>query len=200
MVNTNPETGIRYSVIACDSLDPDLVDTLFYGPQARDLSYEAACAEVRAEVEREADVLEEGFEEEARIAAAEMGGFTDAEYERFVEQRIEQAWEGAHGMSRDEWIEMRMESELEHVQIEEPIIEGEYEGVKYHISWLGGAPLLWVFEGPVGYCNSLCSPCVPNAGDLDSGFELWDDLEEGDWDGKGFECYVVPRDWLRKGD
>lgn len=39
---------------------------------------------------------------------------------------------------------------------------------KYLLSHLGGAPLIWVVESPyVTYCRT-CSPCVPNAGDLDN--------------------------------
>jgi hypothetical protein len=39
---------------------------------------------------------------------------------------------------------------------------------KYILDWLGGAPLIWVCDGPyVTYCKT-CSPCVPGAGDLDN--------------------------------
>jgi hypothetical protein len=66
--------------------------------------------------------------------------------------------------------------------IEEPTLEGTYEGVKYMISHLGGAPLLWIMESPHMTTAGLCSPCVPNAGDLSS---------TGD-----YECYGMPLDWL----
>lgn len=72
------------------------------------------------------------------------------------------------------------------IQIDEPTIEGEYEGVKYMISWLGAAPLLWVFESPFTGRYHQCSPCVPGAGDLDSPDE------------DGELCYDVPPDWRRK--
>lgn len=46
--------------------------------------------------------------------------------------------------------------------------EYEDEGFKYRLARLGGAPLVWVIESPyVTYCRS-CSPCIPNAGDLDN--------------------------------
>lgn len=42
---------------------------------------------------------------------------------------------------------------------------GQYQ---YRLSHLGGAPLIWVVSSPyVTYCRT-CSPCVPNAGDLDN--------------------------------
>ena len=81
--------------------------------------------------------------------------------------------------SRCEWFES---------QIDEPTIEGEYEGVKYMISWLGGAPLLWVFSSPFTGSYAQCSPCVPGAGDLKTPDEY------------GVVCYDVPPDWRRDED
>lgn len=44
----------------------------------------------------------------------------------------------------------------------------ETDGYKFHLGGLGGAPLLWVMESPfIAWCRG-CSPCVPNAGDLDN--------------------------------
>ena len=43
--------------------------------------------------------------------------------------------------------------------------DGEFQ---YRLGYLGGAPLIWVIKSPyVTYCRT-CSPCVPNAGSLDS--------------------------------
>jgi hypothetical protein len=51
---------------------------------------------------------------------------------------------------------------------EEDEYEAELEGTKYLLSWLGGAPLIWVIDSEWAcYCNP-CSPCVPGAGDLDT--------------------------------
>ena len=60
--------------------------------------------------------------------------------------------------------------------------EGEHEGVMYRTTWLGGAPMLCVFKSPYVTKCSVCSPCVPGAGDLDS---------PGD-----YEAYGVPVTWL----
>lgn len=65
----------------------------------------------------------------------------------------------------------------------EPVYEGEHEGVKYRTSWLGGAQHLYVFESPVLTECGRCSPCVPNAGNLD---------DSGD-----YLAYGVPASWLR---
>lgn len=51
---------------------------------------------------------------------------------------------------------------------EEDNYTAEIENTKYEISWLGGAPLIWVINSEWAcYCKP-CSPCVPGAGDLDS--------------------------------
>jgi len=60
------------------------------------------------------------------------------------------------------------------------------EGLHLGLSYLGGAPLVWVYKSPhVAFCRP-CSPCVPGAGDLDSKVE------------PGMRCYDLPADWYRK--
>lgn len=54
------------------------------------------------------------------------------------------------------------------------------DGVSVQTSSLG----LWVFHSPHVVKCRLCSPCVPNCGNLDSPAE------------NGYECYGVPADWL----
>lgn len=68
-------------------------------------------------------------------------------------------------------------------ECDEPIHEGEYEGVRYRTSWLGGALNVWIFESPVVGNYAECSPCVPGAGNLDC-----PDLD-------GVICYDVPKEW-----
>lgn len=58
--------------IAASSLDSDTVDTLLYGPQATDHTYDAA-------------------REEAEIAASELG-LTGNDLDRYIEQRLEDTY------------------------------------------------------------------------------------------------------------
>ena len=67
---------------------------------------------------------------------------------------------------------------------DEPHIEGEINGVKYVTCWLGGALNFFILESPHVVKANLCSPCVPNAGNLD------------DLDPEGYDTYGVPKDWL----
>ena len=101
---------------------------------------------------------------------------TMQEFERELREQLT-----AEGMDEDT-LEERVEEELEFFHPEEPVIAGTRDGVEYSTSWLGGALHFFIFDSPtVSYCQP-CSPCVPNAGDLDSA---------GD-----YVCYGVPEDWL----
>lgn len=147
--NTNPETGIRYTVYSMNSIDPDLQHELWY-VHGKNLDEEAAFKEAYATAKAAAE------------ATAEENGEENGE--EFDELDFDNAYEPPDFM------------------IDEPHIEGEYEGVKYGISWLGGAPNLWVWESPHKGAFALCSPCCPNACDGNSG--------------GGYEGYAIPDDWL----
>ena len=72
--------------------------------------------------------------------------------------------------------------------IEEPEFELSVpeEGLKLGLSYLGGAPLVWVFESPYTSGCRPCSPCCPGAGDLDSKDE------------DGMVAYDLPPEWYYK--
>lgn len=57
IVNRNLNTGIPYGIIAANSLCPDVVQELLYGPQATDLTYKAAWDDEVARQRREHDDL-----------------------------------------------------------------------------------------------------------------------------------------------
>jgi hypothetical protein len=68
----------------------------------------------------------------------------------------------------------------------EPEIKGTKDNVHYCTSWLGGALNFFIFLSPVITEHArLASPCVPNAGILDT--------LDGD-----VQSYDVPSDWRRK--
>ena len=86
------------------------------------------------------------------------------------------------GVTEEDW-DRTLDDRLSDVYIDEPIVEGECGGVKYCTSWLGGALHFWIFESPRIGLYSECSPCCPNAGNLDSPND------------DGVECYDVPEGW-----
>ena len=155
MPNYNTRTGIPFGVISSHAIDSDLLDELWY-THGEDMSYKAALEELREEITK------------------------DVENEN--DDRGDDPWTIEE--MADE-VDRRLERAAEHIEIDEPTIAGEYEGVSYTISWLGGAPLVWIFESPVTGKYARCSPCVPGAGDLDTPDE------------NGIECYDVPADWRR---
>lgn len=188
MSNYNTKTGLRFGVIAFNSLDPDVGQELFHGPGAVDLSYKEAYEEAK----REAHSKWESYVEEAEIAANEVDGLmSDADRESFIESKL---FEMSGFEDEDEFVEEELQRFSDLCEIYEPHIEGEYEGITYQITWLGGAPLVWSFDGPTGWVESLCSPCVPGAADLDSGYTLNTEsfsAEEG-----GHLAHCFPREWL----
>lgn len=182
--------GIRYSYFSFNELAEWCSQDLFYGAQARDLSYEEAVEQLKAEAKR----LHASHCEEAEIAANETdANMAEEDFERFIA-----SWFEDRNIYQDEedFVAAYLESKYDHIQIDEPIIEGELDGVSYRISWLGGAPHIFVLKGPLGYGNRLCSPCVPGAADPSGGFTLASEVPEGGVP-DGHLCYCVPRDWLR---
>lgn len=178
MTNINPQTGVRYGTIYLNSLDPNVADELFYGSQATNLSEQRAYEELKHEIERDAD----GIEDDVRIAIAERD-YAMLSNDNLMEREVEAAFQRLGYADRDDYIDTRLELESQDMQIEEPTISGTLDGVKYEISWLGGAPLLFVLESPVISKAKLCSPCVPGAIDLDSPANT------------GYEGYGIPENW-----
>lgn len=75
---------------------------------------------------------------------------------------------------------------IDSLHIEEPDYELTRDGMKLGLSYLGGAPLVWVFESPHTAEVRQCSPCVPGAGDLDNPCE------------GGMVAYTLPKVWFAR--
>lgn len=111
----------------------------------------------------------------------------DLTYEQALDEYMEQQkadWLEREGSMADfDWDGTEDEFVYSYEIPDEPIIEGELDGVKYRTSWLGGALHFWIFESPHTDFFQPCSPCVPGAADLDSPSK------------NGIEGYDVPADW-----
>ncbi len=111
-------------------------------------------------------------------------GAVDISWKSFIEQAGQEAARLSEEFGEDEdQAEVRLQEALADYYCDEPVIEGVLDGVSYGISWLGGAQLLWIFQSPHIGKYDLCSPCVPNAGNLDSP------------NPQGFDCYDAPLAW-----
>lgn len=117
-----------------------------------------------------------------------MNSLADWAFEEFVADGTNLSAEAAYadwseGLSADEiangaddfWNEYRVDEENWVL---------EKDGLKLGLSWLGGAPLVWVFESPHTTTATPCSPCVPGAGDLDTPSD------------DGIRCYTLPTEWF----
>lgn len=90
-------------------------------------------------------------------------------------------------------LQLDSEDEIGAFDTDEPDAALEIEGVKLQYLHLGGAALVMVIDSPhTTYAQQLCSPCCPNAANLDAGVL--------DTHVQGFECYNVPAHWLADGE
>jgi len=85
-------------------------------------------------------------------------------------------WDGE--LPDDFWDDIEIEEETYR-------LEDAETGMILELGYLGGAPLVWVIKSPHRASVRECSPCCPNAGDLDSKVEP----------GMGVVCYDLPPDW-----
>ena len=129
--NMNSETGIRYGVVALDSLEDWVWDEFFH--QGTNETQEAVAKEYNVE----------------NMPEDEQQAFWDNYYADEEEYSL------------------------------------ETDGMSLGLSYLGGAPLVYVFQSPHMTQARECSPCIPGAGNLDS-------QEVG-----SFDCYTLPQDWFR---
>jgi len=85
---------------------------------------------------------------------------------------------------REDAREEALERFLDEVYLEEEEYRLEKDGMTLGLSYLGGAPLVWVLDSPYTAIARPCSPCCPGAGDLDSRDE------------SGIRCLSLPPEWF----
>ena len=153
--NINPETGIAYGYISSNVMDCDVVHILLF-ETGKNIEYAGARIEYMHTRAMELMTDEE---------------YTEAQEDEALEVRL---------YDLDPNWEMSFNDEY---QPDELMVEGEYEGVKYASSWMGGCLCFFIFESPfTTHTAGRASPCVPNAGILDT--------LDGD-----VTAYNVPDDW-----
>jgi hypothetical protein len=154
-VNVNPESNIAYGYISANALHPDVVDELQNGT---DVYYE----EAKEDAQRQA-----ANDDEVQAEYVDSGECTEAQWEKADED--ERYRETLHWVKENWCGSNREQSFNDSYSPDEPVHEGEREGVKYRTSWLGGALNVWIFESPhITHLARAASPCVPGAGILDT--------------------------------
>lgn len=171
--------GIAFGVISGNSLDPDvLADLTSETNTIKNITYAEAYADAMREFEREWDDIRS-----SALSQCPAAEFKSSEYR---DDAIELKMEEIAGGSYEDFIDNKTNEFNENYQADEEVYEGEHEGVKFRVSWLGGAIIVFVMESPVTTWARPCSPCVLGAVSLDS------------LDPDGVECYDVPLVWRAK--
>lgn len=136
---------------------------------------------------------------------------TDREYLDDLDQRVRRALlelpdEVLEHINIESVAEEIMDTALcnglqDNVEHDEPVYEGETDGIKWRTTWLGGAPHLMVFESPYFGVGHGCSPCVPNAVDGSSLTMIFRDEDTASLHTqteRGLTYgYALPTTWLR---
>jgi hypothetical protein len=192
-VNVNPETQIRYGV-AQGNNHPYLLDHIMQN--GNDLAYDYFVSEIKSSLR-----MLDNESNEADIKAV-LDDIYGHDLESFIPEILDILTAPSNVISIDGAIEdYPLQDELwdlisDDVEYESDSDSMSYEldedGCKYAVSSLGGAALIWVYQSTnIVYVESLCSPCVPNAGDLDSGLTDEDN---------GYQCYGIPTEWEQDND
>jgi hypothetical protein len=175
--NVNSETGIRYGVIDARKV-PFLDEEIRLNGES--ISYQN---------------YEEELTNQIRYALTEEDGDLKAVLDYYwmsdhAQQEIIESVNEHQGKWSEEEIEEISQQVMDELansgalEFDEEEYEYETEAEKYLLSYLGGAPLIWVMKSPFLTKARLCSPCIPNAGNLDSP------------DPNGYTCYAVEPDYF----
>lgn len=120
-----------------------------------------------------------------RYGVVSLNSLAEWVFDEFFQSGVNLSYQAA----LDEWISEGNDPDSEDFEYESD--EDTYEletsdGLKLGLSTLGGAYNVWVLESPHTVRCGLCSPCCPNAGNLDSYGE--------------FVAYTLPPEWFRGGE
>ena len=181
--NIHPVTGIRYGVINANSVNPFALDDIV--SQGVDEIYEALCEEIKTVVEDELANLS-SYGPSYKIVDAVLARLKDVTpySEQLASDLTELVKNQGPEHSHDEMIDW-LENELSD-SYEAQDTTYRYEEDGYRILFFTGTNDLMVLESPHTAKVRLCSPCAPNAGDMDS------------LDPDGYETYALGPDWFEE--
>ena len=194
--NTNLETGIPYGVVSMNSLKGWVWDEV--QNHCESLTYHYWSDEVRTELQQAIDELleNEQIPKDDVKEALDLINDKEADIDTlkwFLEDIDEE------GIYKDI---IRQEYEPDEEEYEGEIHD-EKGSVHVFLSYIGGAPTLWVAESPYTTETRECSLCVPNGGDLDSKEYSFINRATGDWDfsrylpqGNNWEPVTEPGTWF----
>jgi hypothetical protein len=156
--NTNAKTGLPWGVIAGRNLHPEVQSELHL--LAASLSSTQVLADWKVKAVKE------------MTTALEVFGRVTQEQKDQIAEIVEAAGDNSTEQFTDP----------------EPSASVVYQGYRAYVTYLGGAMLVFSEDGPVVGGRQLCSPCVPNAVDLDAGFDAAGTPGS-------IDCHGFPADW-----
>ena len=136
--NINQETGIHYGVISGNSLDPDLLFDLYM--KAENIQMDEALIEYLCQLLSDNEIDYSDLSEVQPLIDCCEANDLDVDLDYFADC----------------------------FEAYEPSGSFVHDGINVTFSWLGGAPIVFVMASPYTTKAALCSPCCPNAGDLDN--------------------------------
>jgi len=185
--NVNPVTNIRYGVGEINNYR-DLADHI--RDNGNDNAYDYFVSEIKASLGMLDD--ESDSEQVMAVLGDIYGGYNLASYVKDILEILSSPSNvikingliEAYPVVDELWDLICDDVEYESDNDCQDYTLTDIDGTEYRL----GSDLIWVFYSPtIVYVESLCSPCVPNAGDLDSGLTTQD---------LGYECYGIPENWL----
>lgn len=156
-VNTDPETGVRFGAI--------------YGKKVPRLVDEIILTGINVNIYRIKKLVDEKISDIVNILSREFG-----EPMSQIEQKIK-LYDAVHEYLNE------LESQFD---ISEQVYKAKIDGMHLTLTSLGGAALVIVERSPKIVRAKFCSPCVPNAIDLEA---LCNPPE-------GYEGYGIIDDWM----
>ena len=117
-----------------------------------------------------------------RYGVASLNNLAEWVFDEFFHNGRNLSYEGWAEENAEEIAAAEESGEEIYYESDEDTYELEIDGMQLGLSTLGGAYNVWVFLSPHTANHALCSPCCPNAGNIDS---------PGD-----FTCYTLPADWF----
>lgn len=155
--NVNPNTGIAYGVISGNNV-PELLDDII--SNGDNITYEAWKKELEQEIRNSLFSIFNGRHHDPNRIVDHCG------VDEIVEAALDAGLNDEYQNEEEEYV-----YEASYVTSTTPIPTGVgYPTAKFklQLGWLGGAPLIWIIESPFKAYAPHCSPCVPNAGDLNN--------------------------------
>ena len=128
-----------------------------------------------------------------RYGVAALDSLADWVWEEFVNSGTDNSYtayaEDCTGLVGLAACEALSDDDAEAYEADETCYSLDTEGMRLELSWLGGAPLVWVIYSPVRADCGNCSPCCPGAGNLDADHRYT----------TAGGTYSLPLEWWREG-